>query len=167
MNQARITGNVRRVVIGVVLLGLIAAGAAGGLSIKGRMASAAASPYGQVIVPNLVLTAPLSPAQLTKEGALAVAKRKLEPSMFTHPFTVQYGSFDESGLALRLGGPDSTLQRLGVRDVWKITITGLRIVRPCGSFFRAGTAPKCPPPVSTLAVFVDDKLGQVLESEGY
>jgi hypothetical protein len=158
-------GRLRRVLIGVLLLGVIVSACLVGLSVRSRLASASGGTYANVIVPNLTLTTAQSAAILDGNSAVAIAKTKLSAGLFTHPFTVQYGAFDESGLVLRTGGVGSAPQRLGMRDVWKITITGLHIGRPCGGFTSAG--PNCPPPVSTLVVFVDDKLGQVLESQGY
>ncbi len=145
-----------------LILGLTA------LGVRSRMAQASVSPYAEVSVPNLTLAPAQSPAVLNHDSALAVVEKRLSPGMFKHPFTVEYGAFGFGDLGLRTGAPGSAVQQVGTRDVWKVTFTGLRLFRPCGSFFKVGAAPpKCPPPVSTLAVFVDDKSGQLLESEGY
>lgn len=150
----------RRILLSLAIAGLFLVIT---LPVRSRMASASPSPYAQVDVPNLGLAHPLRGAHLSRGEALALVQQKLNPSLFSHPYTVEYGAFDLGNVALRLNGPSSSPQILGTRDVWKITITGLRIVRPCAA--RVGAL--CPPPVSTLAVFVDDELGQVLESQGY
>lgn len=138
------------------------------LGVRSRMVQASVGPYAEVSVPNLTLAPAQSPAVLSHDSALAVVEKRLSPGMFKHPFTFKYGSFGFSGVGLRTGGPGSAVQQVGTRDVWKVTFTGLRLSRPCGSFFKVGAPPpKCPPPVRTLAVFVDDKSGQLLESEGY
>lgn len=123
------------------------------------------NPHASVIVPNLTLRQPPSPARLDRSSVLTIIKEKLNPALFTHPFTVQYGAYDESALSLPLAGSTAPAQPLGVRDVWKATITGLHLSRPCGS---ARAVPmRCAPPVRTLAIFVDDKAARILESRGF
>jgi hypothetical protein len=138
---------------------------AGAMAVRNRSATAAVRPYAEVNVPDLTLGMPSNPATLTRSQALAIAQTKLTPAVFAHPYTVEYGSFDESDIGLPSTQPGSPPQRLGRRDVWKITVTGLNIGRPCGG--SVDGHPNCPPPVTTLAIFVDDKLGRVLESQGY
>ncbi len=162
MGDKRRSFYVAGAVVIALILGLTA------LGIRSRMVQASVSPYAEVSVPNLTLAPAQSPAVLSHDSALAVVEKRLSPGMFKHPFTVEYGTFGFGDLGLRTGGPASAVQQVGTRDVWKVTFTGLRLRRPCGSFFKVGAPPpKCPPPVSTLAVFVDDKSGQLLESEGY
>ncbi len=134
----------------------------GGLLVKSHEAGAS-SPhsYATVVVPDLTLGVPSSVAHLTSASALSLVKKKLNPHLFTHPFSVEYGSFTSSGISRRLSGAPSAPQLLRTRDVWKVTVTGLKIARPCGSHGS------CPPPESTLVIFVDDKTGQVLYAQGF
>ena len=136
------------------------------VGIQRNLVSAKPSPYARVMTPNMTLGHPAAAAHLNPSEALALVETKLKPSLFTHAHTIEYGSFALDNLALRQGGPSSAPQRVGTRDVWKITVTGLNLPRPCGLGSKS-TGPLCPPPVSTMAIFVDDKQGQVLESEGW
>jgi len=152
----------RTALVGLAVFGLVLLS---GWSLRSTMLHASPSPYASVIVPNLSLRQPQSPARLDRSSVLTIIKEKLNPALFTHPFTVQYGADDESVLSLPLAGSTAQAQPLGVRDVWKVTITGLHLSRPCGS---ARAVPmRCAPPVRTLAIFVDDKAARILESRGF
>ena len=97
--------------------------------------------------------------------ALAAAEAYSSPKLFTHPYAVAYGSYDFVGSYTR---PDesSGLTPVGTENVWKFTITGLDIPRPCAP--GAGDEPaRCPPPQTTLVIFVDDKRGTVTEMDGF
>jgi len=151
-----------RRLIAALFLGLILTASV--VVIRANFVSASPSPYAQVETPNVTLGPPTAAAHLNPSKALMLVETKLKPSVFTPPHTIEYGSFDLADTALRLDSSSSAPERLGMRDVWKVTVTGLNPPRPCGPGSKT-TGPLCPPPVQTLAIFVDDKHGQVLESE--
>lgn len=120
--------------------------------------------YASVDIPDVSLGPPSSAARMTSNAALELVKNDhWSPSLFTHPISVEYGSYTDPGLRTLSAGE---IVPLGQRDVWRVTITGLNIPRPGGP---GGDLPSSqrPPPVSTLVIFVDDKDGKVLEAEGY
>jgi hypothetical protein len=141
---------------------VVAAAVTGGLRIKTGVAAAGGPTYARVVVPDLALGPAAAPAHLSKDQALSVATAALSPTLFTHPYTVDYGSFDDTTLRAGSAGR-SSVQAVGARDTWKFTITGLDVVRPC----PVAVPSACPPPISTLVVFIDDKSGTMLEAQGY
>jgi hypothetical protein len=103
--------NGRRFSIALLVVAVLAAA---GLVVRSRMVGASAKPYAGVIVPNLTLGDAFSPATINASKALAIAETDSTSSSFAHPYTVEYGSFAASGLALRLGGPLALCNRWGL-----------------------------------------------------
>lgn len=131
------------------------------IAVRHSVVTASPNPPTRVDIPNLTLARPVAPARMTERKVLNVLKEKITPVVLSHTIREDYGAFDFSDMWLRSSSASTTRHTLGMRDVWKVTVTGLRLARPCAR------APQCPPPVSTLNFFVDDKSGQVLESVGY
>lgn len=98
---------------------------------------------------------------LTRATALRIAERSLSTGLFAHTYSAAYGSFNDPGLHVGNGGT-STVHSLGSRDVWRFTISGLHMSRPC----PAQNGAQCPP-IATLVVYVDDKSGTMIEMDGY
>ena len=137
--------------------------AAGVFGLRDHLNSSAAGGYMPVVPPDVALLRPATPAIESHAQVMLHIQSKLTPVVTSHPYSMEYGGFDFGRLALPTRGAGKA-PALGIRDVWKVTFTGLRIGRPCGAT-RSRTV--CPPPVSTMAVFVDDKSGTVIESEGW
>ncbi|MGH2443538.1 MAG: hypothetical protein ACRDFX_10300 [Chloroflexota bacterium] len=113
---------------------------------------------GRIIVPNYSLQKPIAPPRMNEARVVDLVKNSgWDTSLFSHPYSVEYGSYVYPGGAA-YGGP-------GLIDVWKITFSGLNIPRPAG---RSGSAVASrPPPVTTLVMWVDDKGGTVLGADGH
>ena len=153
-----------RALRGILGLCVLASGALG----LGRVATQAGAQQAhkaQVLVPKLMLGAPLQAPHTSKEQALAAAIAEFGSGPFSNPSSVEFGSFTDNNLHRQT---KAGLQPVGTVDVWKITAGGLNIPRSCA--LRAGTRltqSSCPPAAHTLVVFIEDATGRFLEGQAF
>lgn len=102
------------------------------------------------------------PAIMKQGEAIAAAKNVFDGSLFTHPFTTEYGSI-YVGRQVQ-DAVTGEWRTVGPRDVWKITISGLNLPTP------GGRRPGANAPVlyaHTLVIYVDDKTGKYLQATSF
>lgn len=116
---------------------------------------------GVAVADKLVLGPPLAPARLTAEQVVAIARQTVNPEFFTHPYTVEYGTWDDKHQSV-----DGKL--VGKIDAWKIRITGLSLRPPSGG--ASGTSAEqraAQPSFTTFIVIIDDKTGRYRRAEAH
>ncbi|MDQ2745056.1 MAG: hypothetical protein M3Z66_22555 [Chloroflexota bacterium] len=101
----------------------------------------------------------MAPAHLTAEQAVEVAKQSFKLTLFDHPYTVEYGSFDDSNQS-RGGVP------IGIIDAWKIRITGLSLPPPSGPS-RPGLPVIKRAPYTTVVIIIADQEARYLRAEAH
>jgi hypothetical protein len=119
-----------------------------------------------VMVPTLpALAVASAPARMTKADVLAAASTEFGTSIASHPTTIQYGSFSDPHLQVRGG---TRMVPAGARNVWRVTVTGLDVSRPCDvKSSDLNNQAACPPAAQTLIMYFDDASGKFLEGVAY
>lgn len=103
---------------------------------------------------------------LTDSQAVDLAVQEFGDVVRNVPHADEYGAFTDNAYQRDAG---TGLKPVGTLDVWEVAFSGLSLDRPCPATddpSTPDTSGSCPP-ITTLAVLIDDKGGAYLEAQGF